>query len=377
MKSNPKLGLIAAVAITACSLYAQEVQVVKIGHVAPMTGGLAPYGKDNANGALLAVEELNAQGIVINGKKIKFELLAEDDEANPQKGVVTAQKLCAGKVAGVVGHFTSGTTIAASKIYSDSGIPHITASATNPTLTKPGYKTTYRLIASDNSLGAGVATYAADALKVKNVAIIDDGSDYGMGVAEVFKKTATSKGLTVVAEKHIKSDATDFSTVLAAINASKPDAIFFGGMGTQGGPMLKQMEQLGLNDVKFLGGDGICTRDFINGTAGAKTINNVVCAEAGVPLETLPAGKALRSKYDARFPGEYRVYSPYTYDATLVLVDAMKRANSTDPGVYLPKLMETNYQGVTGTIAFETNGERKNPLMTLNAYKDGNRVAIR
>ena len=197
MQMKLKLSVAAAIAAVAGMASAQDVQVVKIGHVAPVSGAQAHYGKDNENGARMAIEELNTQNIVIGGKKIKFELQAEDDAADPKQGTAAAQKLCDAKVAGVVGHLNSGTTIPASKVYNDCGIPHVTGAATNPNLTKPGYNTTYRIIANDNALGAGLAFYAADALKLKKVAIIDDRTAYGQGVADVFKKTAAAKGMQI------------------------------------------------------------------------------------------------------------------------------------------------------------------------------------
>ncbi|HSV35814.1 MAG TPA: branched-chain amino acid ABC transporter substrate-binding protein [Ramlibacter sp.] len=375
MQMKLKLTVVAAIAAMAGMASAQE-QVVKIGHVAPLSGAQAHYGKDNENGARMAIEELNAQGITIGGKKIKFELQAEDDAADPKQGTAAAQKLCDAKVAGVVGHLNSGTTIPASKVYNDCGIPHITGAATNPDLTKPGYKTTYRILANDLALGAGLAFYAADTLKLKKVAIIDDRSAYGQGVAGVFKKTAQSKGIQVVDEQFTTDKATDFMAILTAIKSKAPDAIFFGGMDPQAGPMLRQMEQLGLSKVKYFGGDGICTSEIAKLAAGAKTLGNVVCAEGGASIAKMPGGTAWKAKYDKKYPGQFQVYSPYTYDATFVLVDAMKRANSVDPKVYTPKLIETKYKGVTTTIAFEPNGELKNPAITLYVYKDGKKVAL-
>ena len=319
---------------------------------------------------------LNTQNIVIGGKKIRFEIAAEDDAADPKQGAAVAQKLCDAKVAGVVGHLNSGTTIPASKVYNDCGIPHVTGAATNPNLTKPGYKTTYRIIANDNALGAGLAFYAADALKLKRIAVIDDRTAYGQGVADVFKKTAQSKGIQIVDEQFTTDKATDFMAILTAIKSKNPDGIFFGGMDPQAGPMLRQMEQLGLGNVKYFGGDGICTAEVVKLAAGAKTVENVVCAEGGASLAKMPSGNAWKAKYDAKYPGQFQVYSPYTYDATFVLVDAMKRANSTDPKVYTAKLIDANYKGVTSTISFEPNGELKNPAMTLYVYKDGKKVAL-
>ncbi|MCJ0763188.1 branched-chain amino acid ABC transporter substrate-binding protein [Variovorax terrae] len=376
MQVKLKLTVAAAMAVGAGLAVAQDVQVIKIGHVAPISGAQAHYGKDNENGVRMAIEDLNAQNVVIAGKKIKFEIQAEDDAADPKQGTAAAQKLCDAKVAGVVGHLNSGTTIPASKVYNDCGIPHITGAATNPNLTKPGYKTTYRIIANDNALGAGLAYYAADALKLKKVAIIDDRTAYGQGVADVFKKTAASKGIQIVDEQFTTDKATDFMAILTAIKAKAPDGIFYGGMDPQAGPMLRQMEQLGLSNVKFFGGDGICTSEIAKLAGGAKTLENVVCAEGGASLQKMPGGAAWKARYDAKYPGQFQVYSPYTYDATFVLVDAMKRANSWDPKVYIPKLAETNFKGVTANIAFEPNGELKNPAMTLYVYKDGKKSPL-
>jgi len=375
MQMKLKLTVAAAIAAMAGMVSAQE-QVVKIGHVAPMSGAQAHYGKDNENGTRMAIEDLNKQGVTIGGKKIKFEIQAEDDAADPKQGTAAAQKLCDAKVAGVVGHLNSGTTIPASKVYNDCGIPHVTGAATNPDLTKPGYKTTYRILANDNALGAGLALYAADKLKLKKVAIIDDRTAYGQGVAAVFKKTAESKGLQIVDNQFTTDKATDFMAILTSIKSKAPDAIFYGGMDAQGGAMLRQLEQLGMSNVKFFGGDGICTAEIAKIAAGAKTLGNVVCAEGGASLAKMPGGTAWKKRYDAKYPNQFQVYSPYTYDATFVLVDAMKRANSVDPKVYTAKLPETNFKGVTTTIAFEPNGELKNPAITLYVYKDGKKVAL-
>ena len=374
MQLKLKLTVAAAIAAVAGMTAAQEV--VKIGHVAPLSGPQAHYGKDNENGARMAVEELNAQNVTIGGKKVKFELLAEDDAADPKQGTAAAQKLCDAKAAGVVGHLNSGTTIPAAKVYNDCGIPHVTGAATNPNLTKPGYKTTFRIIANDNALGAGLASYAAETLKLKSVAIVDDRTAYGQGVANVFKKIAAEKGMKVVDEQFTTDKATDFMAILTAIKSKNPDAIFFGGMDPQAGPMLRQMEQLGMANVKYFGGDGVCTAEIAKLAAGAKTLSNVICAEGGASLGKMPGGTAWKAKYDAKYPNQFQVYSPYTYDATMLLVDAMKRAGSWDPKVYIPELLKSNYKGVTANIAFESNGEMKNPAITLYKYVDGKKTPL-
>jgi len=355
---------------------AQAQTVVRIGHVGPVSGPQAHYGRDNENGARMAVAELNAQGLSIGGKKVKFELVAEDDAADPKQGTAAAQKLCDAKVNGVVGHLNSGTTIPASKIYNQCGLPMISPSATNPELTQLGYKNVFRLLANDNELGAGLARHAQQVLKLKKVAIIDDRTAYGKGVAEVFARTAKQLGMEVVSQQYTNDKAVDFMSILTAIKNKKPDGIFFGGMDPQAGPMLRQMQQLGLTKVYLFGGDGICTDQLVKLSSGARTLGNVVCAVGGASLDKLPQGKAWREKYEAMFPKQFQVYSPYTYDATMVLVDAMKRANSTDPKVYGPKITEAAYAGVTAKVSFEPNGELKNPAMTLYTYKDGKKVSV-
>lgn len=369
------LTVSAVAMLAACSKPADD-NVVRIGHVGPISGPQAHYGKDNENGVRMAIDELNAQSVVIDGKKMRFEIVAEDDAADPKQGTDAAQKLCDEKVNGVVGHMNSGTTIPAAKIYNRCGIPHISPSATNPDLTKPGYKTTFRLLANDNALGAALGNYAADQLHLKRVAIIDDRTAYGTGIAAVFKKTALAKGIAVVDEQYTNDKAVDFKSILTAIKSKQPDAVFFGGMDPQAGPMLRQMQELGMNDVRYFGGDGLCTVELANKASGAKTLGNVICAVGGAALDKMPQGPEWKKRYDAKFPGQFQVYSAYCYDATMILVDAMKRANSTDPKVYLPKLAETDYQGVSGHIQFEPNGELKNPAVTLYVYKDGQREVL-
>jgi branched-chain amino acid transport system substrate-binding protein len=372
-----KLNMIvgAIVTMSAFAASAQEA-VVKIGHVAPMSGGQAHYGKDNENGARMAVDDLNAKGVMISGKKVKIELMAEDDAADPKQGTAVATKLCDAKVNAVVGHLNSGTTLPASKVYNDCGLPMVTGAATNPKITQQGFKNVYRIIANDNALGAGLALHAANNLKLKKVAIVDDRTAYGQGVAEVFKKTAQARGIEIVAEEYTNDKATDFMAILTSIKSKNPDGIFYGGMDTQGGPMLRQMEQLGMTNVKVFGGDGICTAKLVENSGGAKTLANVVCAEGGSSLDKMPGGKAWKARYDAKYPGQFQVYSPYTYDAVGLIVDAMVKAGSSDPKVYNAFLAKEDYNGVTSKIQFEADGELKNPSMTLYSYKDGKKVPL-
>ncbi len=371
-----QLGAAAALAAACGFASAQEVQVVRIGHAGPISGGIAHIGKDTENGVRLAVEDLNAQGLVIGGKKIKFELAAEDDAGDPRQATAVAQKLCDQKVAGLVGHLQSGTSIPAASVYSKCDLPNITASASNPDLTKPGYKTTFRLIANDNALGAALAVFAADTLKLKNVAVIDDRTAYGQGVANVFKATAKQKGMNVVAEEFTNDKATDFMAILTAIKNKKPDAVFYGGLDAQAGPMLRQMVQLGLGNVKFFGGDALCTEKLPELAGKSPALVNVTCATGGASVDKMQGGAEWKKRYDAKFPGQFQIYSPYAYDAAMVLADAMKRANSVDPRAYTPFVGKTQFKGVTANIAFTPKGELTTPAVTLYTYKDNARVTL-
>ncbi len=376
MNTPFKLTVVATLAALSGLALAQE-QVVKIGHVGPLSGAIAHLGKDNENGARLAIEELNAKGVNIGGKKIKFELLAEDDASDPKQGTAAAQKLVDANISGVIGHLNSGTTIPASRIYSDAGIPQISPSATNPKYTRQGYKTAFRVVADDVHLGGTLGRYAVKELKGKAIAVIDDRTAYGQGVAEEFEKAVKAAGGTLVGHEFTTDKATDFMSILTTFKGKKPDIIFFGGMDAVGGPMLKQMKSLGLN-AKFMGGDGICTTELVKLAGDAMADGQVICAEAGGVDGALKKGMDdFGVKYKKRFNDDVKLYAPYVYDAVNVMVDAMQRAKSTNPTQYLPELAKTSgYKGVTGTIAFDAKGDIKNGALTLYTYKAGKRDQI-
>nr|WP_241673193.1 branched-chain amino acid ABC transporter substrate-binding protein [Lacisediminimonas profundi] len=355
---------------------AQEL-VVKLGHVAPMSGGQAHYGRDNANGAILAMEDLNAKGITLGGKKVKFQLLMEDDAADPKQGTAVAQKLVDAKVNGVIGHLNSGTTIPASSIYHAAGIPQISPSATNPKYTQQGFKTAFRVVANDSQLGSTLGRYAIDTLKAKQVAVIDDRTAYGQGVAAEFIKGAKAKsgGLQVV-QQYTNDKATDFSAILTAIKSKKPEVVFFGGMDNVGGPMLRQMKQLGIN-AKFMGGDGICTAELSKLAGDGLSDNQVICAEAGgVTGAKEKDMQAFVERYKKRFNMEVQLYAPYVYDAVMTMAAAMQKAGSAEPAKYLPELAKIKHEGVTGNIEFDDKGDIRNGTLTLFTYKGGKKEKI-
>ncbi len=366
----------AAMVMVGGASYAQDM-VVKIGHVGPTSGGIAHLGKDNENGAKMAIEELNAKGTMIGGKKVKFELVPEDDAGDPKQGTSVAQKLVDSKVAGVIGHLNSGTTIPASKIYSDAGIPQISPSATNPKYTRQGFKTAFRVVADDVHLGSTLGKYAVKELKGKSIAVIDDRTAYGQGVAEEFTKAVKANGGAIAETQFTTDKATDFTAILTQIKAKKPDLVFFGGMDAVAGPMIRQMKQLGIT-AKFMGGDGICSGELPKLAGGAMADGQVVCAEAGgVEGEQKIGMEKFRADYKKKFGIDVQVYAPYVYDATNVMVAAMVKAGSADPKVYLPVLAKTDgYKGVTGIISFDDKGDVKNGALTLFTYKGDKRDQI-
>jgi branched-chain amino acid transport system substrate-binding protein len=373
MQIKQNLVAAAAAAIFAGSVSAQDM-VVKIGHVAPTSGGIAHLGKDNENGARMAIDDLNAKGVTIGGKKAKFELLAEDDAADPKQGTAVANKLVDAKVNGVIGHLNSGTSIPASKIYSDAGIPQISPSATNPKYTRQGFKTTFRVVADDVHLGGTLGRYAVKELKGKSIVTIDDRTAYGQGVAEEFAKAVKASGGAIQDTQFTTDKATDFTAILTAIKAKKPDIIFYGGMDAVAGPMMRQMKQLGINS-KFMGGDGICSAELPKLSGGAMADGQVVCAEAGgVEGEQKVGMDKFKEDFKKKFGTDVQIYAPYVYDAVNVMVAAMVKAGSADPKVYLPVLAKTaDYKGVTGNISFDEKGDIKNGALTLYTYKGDKR----
>ena len=379
------VAIAAAMALTACGRQeapapktaaapekaapAPAADILKIGHVAPLTGGIAHLGKDNENGARLAIEEINAAGgLKVGDKTFKLELVAEDDKADPKEGTLAAQKIVDSGAVAVVGHLNSGTSIPASKIYSDANMTQISPSATNPKLTEQGFKTTYRVVANDNQQGGVLANYAADALKAKTIAIVDDRTAYGQGLADVVERVAKQKGMKVVAREFTNDKATDFNAILTKVRAAKPDVVMYGGMDATAGPMAKQMMQLGVKST-LLAGDGVCSPEFIKLAGDAAGILH--CSQAGEAVEKLAKGTAFVDKYKKRFNADVQVYSPYSYDAVYVVADAIKRAGKADRASITAVMPATKYDGLTGTVAFDEKGDVKDGAISMFKIKDG------
>lgn len=346
--------------------------VIKIGSAAPLTGSQALLGKDNENGVKLAIEEINAAGLTIGKTKAKVELLSEDDQADPRAATIVAQKFVDQQVNGVIGHLNSGATIPASKIYNDAGIVQISPSATAIAYTAQGYKTAFRVMTNDSQQGLALANYATKTLKAKNIAIIDDRTAYGQGLADEFEKDAKAAGAKIVAREYTNDKAVDFTAIITSIKGKKPDVVFFAGMTPQAAPMMRQIVGLQLK-AQFLSADGAKTPEFIKLAGGAA--EGAIASSPGIEIEKTPAGQTFAAKFEKKY-GKIQNYAAYAYDATLTLVEAMKAAGSADPKKYQPFLAKINRQGVVGAIAFDAKGDIQGGKVTLYQVKKGSWVAL-
>ncbi|HUU72833.1 MAG TPA: branched-chain amino acid ABC transporter substrate-binding protein [Burkholderiales bacterium] len=346
----------------------EMVRVVTIGHAGPLTGPIAHLGKDNENGVRLAIEEANAAGLVIGGQKVRFEMISEDDEGNPQKGTVVAQKIVDAEVAGVIGHLNSGTTIPASKIYFDAGIAQISPSATNVDYTNQGYNTAFRVMANDAQQGVVLGNFAANNLSARKIAVIDDRSAYGKGLADQFELAAKAAGAEIITREFTDMTKTDFTAILTRIKGMSADLVFCGCLDSQTGPMMKQIRNLGLT-ATFLSGDGSQTKQFL--TLGGEAAEGAYASSPGVPLNKMPGGPAFTEKYIKTFNQEIQIYAPYAYDATNTLIAAIQKADSIDPAVYLPVLAAIDHQGVSGNVRFDEKGDIKGGSISLYKVSNG------
>jgi branched-chain amino acid transport system substrate-binding protein len=354
--------------------------VVKIGTASPLSGPGAHQGKDIENGARMAIDELNANGVTIGGKKVTWALQAEDDASDPKTGTAVAQKLVDARVAAVVGHLNSGPTVPASKIYANAGIPQISPAATTPLYTNQGFKTAFRVVANDSLVGSTMANYSIGTLKAKKIAVIDDRTAFGQGLADEFiksvKRAGPASGATVVSRQFTNDKATDFSAILTQIRARDPDVIFYGGMDAVAGPMLKQMKALGLR-ARLVSGDGICSEKLPLLAGDALGDDKVFCVVAGGVSNAQEAGlNAFNERYRQRYKMPVQTYAPYAYDAVMVFAAAMQKAGSSEPGKFLPALAQIRYEGITGTIAFDPKGDLRNAALTLYTYRKGKKTKL-
>ncbi|MFL9887460.1 branched-chain amino acid ABC transporter substrate-binding protein [Paraburkholderia agricolaris] len=364
--------LIFAAAATIFNI-AASAETIKIGISGPLTGPIARLGKDAEYGARLAIADANQQGIVVNGTRATFELVSEDDQGDPKTAVQVAQRLVDAGVSGIVGHLNSGTTIVASRVYANAGIPQIAPVATNPTLTQQGFRTTYRIMATDVQQGAKLAAFARQLAPSGRIALVDDRSAYGQGLIDEVEKDLEASGIRPVAREYTSEQAVDFSAILTSMKAANPAVIIFGGADAQAGPMVRRMAQLGMK-ADFIGGDGVCTADWTRLSGGAN--EGQYCTQAGAPHDRMAGYPRFAERLEKGYGTKVVAFAPYSYDATRLMINAMQRANSSNPRVYVSALASSHYEGVTGKIAFTGNGDNRNGEVWVYQVRKGELVPI-
>ncbi|MBU5411837.1 branched-chain amino acid ABC transporter substrate-binding protein [Serratia ureilytica] len=369
MQQNIRIKPLALAAMTMIlSLPALADDTVLIGLAGPLTGPSARIGKDLENGARLAIADANAQKPTLNGKPVTFKLVSEDDQSDPRTAVAVAQRLVDEGVAGVVGHWNTGTSIPAARIYHDAGITQVAPVATGHGYTQQGFDTSFRVMGHDDDGGNYAGQYAVKTLKAKRIAVIDDRTAFGQGLADEFIKSLQAQGVQPVTREYVDDKTVDFSAVLTTVRSKNADLIFFGGVDSQAAPLARKLKQLGMN-AQLMGAGGFVSQTFL--TLAQREGEGVVALEPGLPLEQMPGGKAFEQAYRDRYHTHIELHAPFAYDATRVLIAAIEQADSANPADYLPKLRAIHYQGVTGDIAFDAQGNLQQPSFTLYRVVDG------
>ena len=361
----------AAVLVTGCSSSSSAektggesaAKVVKIGFAAPLTGDNAIYGQGMQRAVQLAIEEANASD---EAKKAgyTFEIHAEDDMGDPKQAVNVANLIVSDtKVMGVVGHFNSGCSIPAAPVYNEKNVAMVTVSS-NPALTANGLPNVDRIVAKDDAQGAAAGELVAGKLGLKNVAVVDDSTPYGQGLAAQFTSAFEDAGGTIVAAEHVNAGENDFNALVVRLKAKKPEAIYWAGALNQGALLAKQSKESGLN-VPLIGGDMLYSPEFIK-VAGEANAEGDIATALGLPLEQQPKGAEFIEKYKAKYDKEPEAYDSYAYDAALVLIKAILTAGP-DRAAVMKAARTGTVNGVTGTVAFDENGDNKQQV--ISQYK--------
>ncbi|HET6498152.1 MAG TPA: branched-chain amino acid ABC transporter substrate-binding protein [Coriobacteriia bacterium] len=357
---------------------AGDLVEVKIGVSAPFTGDIAALGLGIRNGAQIAIEEaapdLEAMGIELT-------MLAVDDAGDPKTGVNAANQMVSDTaVVGVVAHLNSGISIPTSAVYNEAGIVQISPASTNPALTLQGFENVFRVCTIDTVQGSFAAEFAYDVLGKRAVALVDDSTPYGEGLAAEFAKAFEAKGGEVVSRDKIQLQAVDFTALVTKIRGNDPDMIYFGGMYTEAGLLSKQAKEAGF-EGPVMGGDGLYTQQYVD-IGGAANTEGDFATSVGLPLADQPRGLEFKEMFDAKFPGEaIEAYDTYAYDAAQVIIAAIKAvaeemgaAEVVTPAgkqAIIEAVAATDKEGVTGAISFDENGDTTNKAITAYVVRDG------
>ena len=333
-----------------------------------LTGDVAMFGKPTLEGMKMAVEEINAAG-GINGKKI--EIVEADNRGDKQEGASVAQKLISrDNVVAILGDPTTGISKVVAPIAQKAGVVLLSAGATGPGLVEIGDFIFRDTLLDSVAIPASI-DYFANELKYKKVAVItSDNNDYSVGLSQTFRDAVKGKGIEIVADEKIKDGDKDFSAQVTNIKAKKPDVILFSGYYTEGALIMKEARKQGLK-VNMFGGDGLFSPEFIK--LGGAAVEGSMSALGFSPEQATPETakfiEAFGKKFNGAQPG---LFDAQGYDGIMLLADAMKRANSTDPKVFKDALAKTkDFKGVSGTITIRANREPIKTPLALLAVKDG------
>jgi branched-chain amino acid transport system substrate-binding protein len=359
-------GLIIGAALAGCqkSGGSQAPATIKIGLAGAQTGSDGEIGLSMLDGSKVAIDEWNAKGGVL-GKKI--ETIVLDDEASGQKAVTVAQSLVDAGVVAVIGHFNSGCTIPASRIYNDAKIIEISPGSTNPQYTEQGFPYAFRVCGRDDQQGSVISAFLHDKLKLNKIAILDDKTTYGEGLATVVKNTFETKGGNVVMFQGIDKNDHDFRANIAVVQGSGAEALVWGGMYGQGGPLCVQLRQAGLA-IPFVSDDGCQDQKFVD-TVGANAQN--VFVSFGKDYSSRPEAQAFVKKYKETCQRDVGAYSVYGYDAANVLLTAIDTAQSTDADKVAAVIKSRPFDTIQGRIEFDAKGDLKVADYVIWTVKDG------
>ncbi len=348
-----RVGILFLLFLSTNSAFAKENEIL-IGLVAPLTGDQAYVGTGVLQGAQMAVEDANIKGPVFGQTKLK--LVSLDDQHNPTQAVLAANKLVANPdVVAVVGHFNSSCTKAASSIYHEGRMAQVTPASTNPEISRQGYDTFFRVCPTDDVQGPTAANFVWWKLGVKKIAILDDQTTYGKGLSGEFHKKFEKLGGTVLRHDGITQGEKDFTPLLAKIKSVNPELIFYGGVYPELSLLIKQSRKAGLN-VPWMGGDGIFDVSLIQ-LAGPEFSEGTYATMLGVDPHALPAARDFVTHYEARY-GEMGSFSAYAYDATNVIIEAIRRAGKKDRETILAEVRKTkDFPGILGALNFDEKGD--------------------
>ena len=358
--------LLLTLVVLALALRAQDT--IKIGEYASLTGKEASFGQQSHKGLTLAIEELNAAGGVL-GKKL--ELITEDNQTKPGESATAVKKLISrDKVVALIGEVASGRSLEAAPIAQAAKIPMIAPAATNPKVTQTG-NYIFRVCFIDPFQGTVMAKFAQTDLKAKKVAVLSSVSNaYSVGLAKFFKETFTANGGIIVSEKNFSEGDKDFRAQLTAIKAAGADAVFVPSYYTEAALIARQARDLGLN-VPFFGGDGWVADQLLE--IGGEALNGCYYSTHFSPENQDPVVQAFVQKFKARWGANENpdAFAALGYDAAYVLVDAIKRAGSTEGPKLRNALAATkNFSGVTGVTNIDANRDASKPAAII-AIKNG------